>query len=162
MGLKEKKENRENNKKSTRKKLTFKSIVGNINGKHMRNGSYSMVMTVIFVAVIIVINMIVGELPSKYTQFDVSSSKLYTISDETKEMLHDLDKDVTIYQIAQSGSEDENISQLLGRYEDESKHMYNWILQREVDEVKRPVQRFSITSENGKIKSIEWGSIVID
>lgn len=47
-------------------------------------------------------------------------------------------------------------------YEDESKHMYNWILQREVDEVKRPVQRFSITSENGKIKSIEWGSIVID
>ena len=29
-------------------------------------------------------------------------------------------------------------------------------------EVKRPVQRFSITSENGKIKSIEWGSIVID
>ena len=123
MGLKEKKENRENNKKSTRKKLTFKSIVGNINGKHMRNGSYSMVMTVIFVAVIIVINMIVGELPSKYTQFDVSSSKLYTISDETKEMLHDLDKDVTIYQIAQSGSEDENISQLLGRYEDESKHV---------------------------------------
>lgn len=123
MGLKEKKENRENNKKSTRKKLTFKSIVGNINGKHMRNGSYSMVMTVIFVAVIIVINMIVGELPSKYTQFDVSSSKLYTISDETKEMIHDLDKDVTIYQIAQSGSEDENISQLLGRYEDESKHV---------------------------------------
>ena len=47
-------------------------------------------------------------------------------------------------------------------YEDESTHMYNWILQREVDEVKRPVQRFSITSENGKIKSIEWGSIVID
>ena len=47
-------------------------------------------------------------------------------------------------------------------YEDESKHMYNWILQREVDEVKRPVQRFSITSENGTIKSIEWGSIVID
>ena len=38
-------------------------------------------------------------------------------------MLKDLDKDVTIYQIAQSGSEDENITNLLKKYEDESKHI---------------------------------------
>ena len=38
-------------------------------------------------------------------------------------MLKDLEKDVTIYQIAQSGSEDENISNLLKKYEDESKHI---------------------------------------
>ena len=62
-------------------------------------------MIVVFVAIIIVINMIVGNLPSKYTQLDISSEKLYTIGDETKAMLKDLDKDVTIYQIAQSGSE---------------------------------------------------------
>lgn len=38
-------------------------------------------------------------------------------------MLKDLDKDVTIYQIAQSGSEDETISNLLQRYADESDHI---------------------------------------
>ncbi len=38
-------------------------------------------------------------------------------------MLHDLESDVTIYQIAQDGSEDENIKSLLKRYEDESKHI---------------------------------------
>ena len=118
-----KKENNQGEKKTDRKKFSLKSIIGNISGKHIKNGSYSMAMIVIFVAVIIVINLIVGELPSKYTQFDVSSSKLYTIGDETKEMLRNLDKDVTIYQIAQSGSEDENISKLLQRYEDESKHI---------------------------------------
>ena len=84
-----------------------------INKKYLKNGSYSSVMIVVFVAIIIVINMIVGNLPSKYTQLDISSEKLYTIGDETKAMLKDLDKDVTIYQIAQSGSEDETISNLL-------------------------------------------------
>ena len=32
-------------------------------------------MIVVFVAIIIVINMIVGNLPSKYTQLDISSRK---------------------------------------------------------------------------------------
>ena len=82
-----------------------------------------MVMSVIFIAVVIVINMIVSTIPSKYSEIDVSSQKLYSIGDETKKMLKDLDKDVTIYQIAQSGSEDEKITNLLKKYEDESKHI---------------------------------------
>lgn len=123
MSLKDKMTNNTEKKKKQHKKPTIKGIIGNISGKHIKNGSYSMVMTVIFVAVIVVINLIVGEIPSKYTQIDISESKLYTIGDETKEMLQNLDTDVTIYQIAQSGSEDENISKLLQRYEDESKHV---------------------------------------
>ena len=80
-------------------------------------------MSVIFIAVVIVINMIVSTIPSKYSEIDVSNQKLYSIGDETKKILKDLDKDVTIYQIAQSGSEDEKITNLLKKYEDESKHI---------------------------------------
>ena len=98
-------------------------MVGTVSKKHIKNGSYSMIMTVVFAAAIVVINMIVGKIPSKYTQIDVSDSGLYSIGDETKKALKELDKDVTIYQIAQSGYEDENISSLLKRYEDESKHI---------------------------------------
>ena len=100
-----------------------KKLVGTISKKHIKNGSYSMAMAAIFIVIIVVINMIVGAIPSKYSQLDVSSSKLYTIGDETKKVLKALDKDVTIYQIAQSGSEDDTISNLLKRYEDESKHI---------------------------------------
>jgi ABC-2 type transport system permease protein len=123
MSFKDKMKNKGENKKKNGKKFHVKDIVGTISGKHIRNGSYSMVMTVIFVAVVVVINLIVGEIPSKYSQIDISSSKLYTIGDQTKEMLNELEKDVTIYQIAQSGSEDDNITNLLQRYEDESKHI---------------------------------------
>ena len=80
--------NNNNNKKEKRK---FKD---SINKKYLKNGSYSSVMIVVFVAIIIVINMIVGNLPSKYTQLDISSEKIYTIGDETKAILKNLDKEV--------------------------------------------------------------------
>ena len=94
-----------------------------LNKKYLRNGSYSTLLIVIFVAIVVVINMIVGKLPSKYTQIDISDQQLYSIGDETRKVLNNLDKDVTIYQIAQSGSEDETISNLLQKYADESKHV---------------------------------------
>ena len=117
MKLKEKMKNKNHNK------FDKKKLIGTISKKHIKNGSYTMVMYVIFIAVVIVINMIVSTIPSKYSEIDISSQKLYSIGDETKKMLKDLEKDVTIYQIAQSGSEDENISNLLKKYEDESKHI---------------------------------------
>ena len=117
MKLKEKMKNKNHNK------FDKKKLIGTISKKHIKNGSYTMVMSVIFIAVVIVINMIVSTIPSKYSEIDISSQKLYSIGDETKKMLKDLEKDVTIYQIAQSGSEDENISNLLKKYEDESKHI---------------------------------------
>ena len=82
-----------------------------------------MIYTVILIAVIVVINLIVGEIPTKYTQIDVSTQKLYTISDKTKEFLDELDQDVTIYHIVQNGNEDDVVEKLLTRYEESSSHI---------------------------------------
>ena len=114
---------KEKMKNSKHTKFDKKKLIGTVSKKHIKNGSYTMVMSVIFIAVVVVINMIVSAIPSKYSEIDISSEKLYSIGDDTKAMLKDLDKDVTIYQIAQSGSEDENITNLLKKYEDESKHI---------------------------------------
>ena len=73
-------------KKFRQWKNTLKEM-GKIDKKILKNGSYSMLYTVILIAAVVVINMIVGEIPEKYTQIDVSSQKLYTISDETAEFL---------------------------------------------------------------------------
>ena len=93
------KEKMKNNK---HKKFDKKKLIGTISKKHIKNGSYTMVMSVVFIAVVVVLNMIVNAIPSKYSEIDISSQKLYSIGDDTKAMLKDLDKDVTIYQIAQS------------------------------------------------------------
>ncbi len=105
------------------KKIKWKEKVGKISKKHLKNGSYTMGISAVFIAAVVLVNLIVGELPAKYSQIDISDSGLYSIGEETEKMLHDLESDVTIYQIAQDGSEDENIKSLLKRYEDESKHI---------------------------------------
>lgn len=124
--LKAKKANQEENilaENKKEKKPLKQKIKESMNKKYLKNGSYSVVISAVFIVIILVINMIIGTLPSKYTEVDVSDQKLYSIGDETKEFLKDLDKDVTIYQIAKSGSEDETLKKLLEKYEDESDHI---------------------------------------
>ena len=102
-----------NNNKSDALKL--------INKKYLKNGSYSFSMIAIFVIIIIVINSIVGEIPTKYTQIDVSSEKIYSIGEQTEELLESLEEKVTIYHVVQSGYEDEVISNLLKKYDESDK-----------------------------------------
>ena len=110
-----KKKNKDQNEK--------KHIKKGINKKTLKNGSYSVVLSVIFVVIIVVVNLIVDAFPSTYTELDVSDQQLFSIGDQTKDFLKELDKDVTIYQIAQSGSEDEVVSKLLQKYEEASDHI---------------------------------------
>lgn len=126
-----KKKNKDQNEK--------KHIKKGINKKALKNGSYSVVLSVIFVVIIVVVNLIVDAFPSTYTELDVSDQKLFSIGDQTKDFLKELDKDVTIYQIAQSGSEDEAVSKLLKKYEEASDHIKV--------ETKDPVVNPKFTSE---------------
>lgn len=103
-----------------KKKRNPKNLIGTISKKHIKNGSYSIAATAVCVAAVVVINLIVGEIPSQYTEIDVSQEKLYTISQDTKDILANLDKEVILYHVVQSGREDETIEKLLERYEDAS------------------------------------------
>ena len=68
--------------KKSPKKHTF-------NRRAFRKDSYSAAMSVVVIAIVVVLNMIVGQIPSKYTEFDISTGKLYTIGDETKKVFED-------------------------------------------------------------------------
>ena len=48
---------------------------------------------------------------------------MYSITDETKTALKDLDQDVTLYYIVQKGSEDDTIEKLLEHYDELSDHI---------------------------------------
>ena len=126
MKLKEKlkKKQPEKKNKGTSEKKSFKEkIKSRFNGKYIKNGSYSMLICVIFIVIVLVINMIVNALPTKYSEIDVCDQKLFSIGKQTEDFLKKLDKDVTIYQIAQSGAEDETVSKLLKKYEEASDHI---------------------------------------
>lgn len=86
-------------------------------------GSYSLTVTVIVLAILIVVNMLVSALPSALTRYDISSTKLYSITSNTKVVVNALDKDVTIYWIVQSEKEDDVLENLLEKYESLSEHI---------------------------------------
>ena len=65
-----------------------------------RNGAYSVGLTVIVLAVVIVFNLIVGQIPEAYRNIDVSSTKIYDISDTSRDLLKDLDKEVDMTVLA--------------------------------------------------------------
>ena len=149
---KERKNHKEDNtdKKVKEKKSVKQKIKESMNKKYLKNGSYSVVISAVFIVIVVVINMIVGALPTKYSEFDLSSQKLYSIGDQTKSFLKDLDKDVTIYQVVQSGSEDETISKLLEKYEEESSH----IRVKEKDPVVNPKFTSEYTSDEVSANSL--------
>ena len=89
----------------------------------MRGGAYSAAMTAVVLAILVAVNVLVSALPSSSTEYDISASKLYSVTSNTKSVVNALTEDVTIYWIVQAGEEDEVIEKLLDRYESLSDHI---------------------------------------
>lgn len=88
-----------------------------------QNGAMASVLTALVLVAVILVNLMVGMLPSKYTQWDMSQNGIYSIGDTTKDLLAGLEQDVTFYYLAQSGYESESVVTFLDRYTQESKHL---------------------------------------
>ena len=80
------------------------------------HGAYSVGLTVLVLAVVIVFNLIIGQIPESFRNLDVSSTKIYDISDTTKELLDGLDKKVNMTVLAVKDDTDERITTFLSRY----------------------------------------------
>ena len=89
----------------------------------LKGGSYSLVLIAIVLAISVAVNILVSALPTSWTKYDISASKLYSITSNTKVVVNALTQDVTIYWIVQSGQEDQIIENLLGKYESLSDHI---------------------------------------
>ena len=89
----------------------------------LQGGGYSLVLTAVVLAIVIVCNLLVSALPTTLTKYDMSATKLYSITSNTKVVVNALEEDVTIYWVVQSGEEDDVIENLLGKYESLSDHI---------------------------------------
>ena len=76
---------------------------------------YSVGLTVLAVAVVIVFNLIAGQIPEAFRNIDVSSTNIYEISDTTTELLDSLDKNVDMTVLAVKDETDERITTFLSR-----------------------------------------------
>lgn len=98
------------------KKPTWAGLKASLTTRAFRVGGYSVAAAAIVVFLAVVANILVNALPASVTQLDTTAGTLYTLSQETEDILDGLEQDVTIYWIVQSGQEDETLGTLLGRY----------------------------------------------
>lgn len=129
------------------KEKTFRSRIA------LRGGSYSLIVTVIVLAILIAVNILVSVLPKAMTQYDISSTKLYSVTSNTKVVLNALEKDVTIYWIVQSDAEDDIIDNLLSKYESLSEH---------INVVKKNPDIYPTFAEQYTSETVQNNSLVVE
>lgn len=91
--------------------------------KNFAMGAYSSIATVVVIAFSVGVNFAVGMLPSRFTSIDVTTNKLYGITDQTRELVTGLEQGVNIYVYAAQESADSVLAQTLERYQELSKHI---------------------------------------
>ncbi len=120
--------------------------------RKFKSGTYSVGIVSIAVVIVVVINLLVNALPANITKHDLSYNQLYSLTSVTEEFIKGINEDVTIYVMAQIGTEDETVMEMLDNYKALSSH----IKVETVDPVLHPNFITQYTSE-----SASNGSLVV-
>ena len=89
----------------------------------LRGGVYSLAITAVVLAIVVAVNVFAESLPATYTKQDISASKLYSITSNTKVVVNGLEDDVTVYWIVQADQENTVLERLLEKYDSLSDHL---------------------------------------
>lgn len=122
-----------------------------LSDKRFRYGTYSTLMAVIVIAIAVVINLIAGKINYK---MDLTPNSIFAITDDTKNVLDSLERDVTIYELFKTGEEDTVVTQILDQYKNQSSK----IKVIEKDPVLYPQFAEKYTAEG----SVSTGSLIVE
>lgn len=100
--------------KAPRQKVSLKEMFST---KGTRAGGYSVAACAVVIAIAIVLNVAVKAIPTTYTSLDTTAESVFSVSDETKQIVSALTQEVDIYYLHQaSGDDDTYVSGLLDKY----------------------------------------------
>lgn len=88
-----------------------------------KKGVYSFGLVITAIALTIIVNVAVKLLPEKFLSLDVTSNRLYTLTDDTKEMVSSLSEDIDLYVLAGEEYKDINLDKTLSKIADLSEHV---------------------------------------
>ena len=127
------------------------------NKKALKKGSFALVISAVALAIVIVLNILVAQLPDSVLHPDTTKTGLMSIGSETKDILSRLDTDIVITHYvdgSKTGTTDTSntnyISGILQRYAEASSH----ITVKTVDLVETNVQDKTVSQNMITVKSL--------
>ena len=94
----------------------MKKIKEILKSPQLRYGTYSAVVTVAAIVIVVIVNMIASRFSGTIDGIDLSSNKIYEISDTSKDFLKDLDKEVSFHVLADKSTMDSRIKTFIEKY----------------------------------------------
>lgn len=91
--------------------------------KNISLQAFSISMIVVVLAIAIFGNYAISLLPQKYTEYDITNNKLYSLCDVTKETVEAVTSPVKIYVYAAEDSKDETVDKILTKYTELNKNI---------------------------------------
>lgn len=85
-----------------------------LSGRNFKQGMYNSIVIVAVIAIVIIVNLFVGQLGIK---IDLTKENVYTLTDETKEYAETLSDDIKIYYLAKENDEYEVLQNVINQYD---------------------------------------------
>ena len=104
-------------------KKAFKGLKLRLKSKTFRAGGYSLAAAVIVIAIAVTVNLVMHRIPSRYTQFDLTDNQMFTLSQQSLDIVGTLDSDINIYWLVQTGMEDSYVQRMLDVYSGMNSHL---------------------------------------
>lgn len=94
-----------------------------VSGRGIKLGAYSMAGILAAAALTAAINLGLNYVPDRYTSIDVTTNKIYTLTEDTVQTVGNLTQDITIYVLSDESSKDSELDRTLQQLKGLSKHI---------------------------------------
>ena len=145
-----------------------KKIKASFSGRSFKSGAYVSIVSAVVIALVLIVNLIITEFDLK---IDLSSEGFYTLTDETKEYVKNLEDDVTIYYLVETGNELAMISRIAEKFDSLSNRIslqqkdpiqYPGFVADYLDEQQVELNSFLVVNNNTKqAKYVDYNDMLI-
>lgn len=91
--------------------------------RSLKLGGYSIILTAIVIAAVVIVNLIVNALPTRFTQIDLSGADIYQISEDSEKLVEALDTDITVYYVSTIEGRNTQLHNFVQKYASMSDHI---------------------------------------
>ena len=92
--------------------MDLKKILQSFNNPKFKYGGYAALVSGIVIALLVTLNVVVDQIPG--AKADLTEEGLFTLSEQTLTVLDNLDTDIMVYSLFETGQEIDFVDEILG------------------------------------------------